>query len=122
MVIGSYDKAKKFHPMALMITMHETGEDFKFFFSAINQHRPLFKPTTLIADAAAAITNGFQAVWSLIHRVTCGRTLWFVQAPTVKQSPTLPIMSAKNFMMLIILYLFLRFFLIILKACILLKL
>ena len=64
MVIGSYDKAKKFHPMALMITMHETGEDFKFFFSAINQHRPLFKPTTLIADAAAAITNGFQAVWS----------------------------------------------------------
>ena len=71
MVIGSYDKAKKFHPMALMITMHETGEDFKFFFSAINQHRPLFNPTTLIADAAAAITNGFQAVWSLIHRVTC---------------------------------------------------
>ena len=114
MVIGSYDKAKKFHPMALMITMHETGEDFKFFFSAINQHRPLFKPTTLIADAAAAITNDFQAVWNnnqfvkqstfikaaqlmIIKMKIGGRTLWFVRSTDSKTITNLTDNECKKF-------------------------
>jgi hypothetical protein len=71
MVTGCYDKAKKFHPIAIMITMHEASEDFQFFFAAISKHRSLFKPAVLIADAAQAITNGFKAVWPIEDRITC---------------------------------------------------
>ena len=54
---------RHFHPLAKSICSNETEEDFAFAFNSIkNDVKSIFnfdyKPNTLMADAAEAITNG----------------------------------------------------------------
>ena len=69
---------KAFHPYGLSICLNEKAEDYGFTFEAIQKAvndlglMQQFKPTILVADGAAAITNGFiQAFGELIKRVMC---------------------------------------------------
>jgi len=71
-VLGTTDKSKAFHPYAVMLNKSEDQEDFAYFFETIQTVKPTFKPTVLLADAAASITNGFVQVFnSPQRRVTC---------------------------------------------------
>lgn len=58
------DKAKKLHPLALALTVHETTEDFRFVFEslkeAVEQHtEEILQPKVLIADGDKAIRKAF---------------------------------------------------------------
>lgn len=60
----------------MLITKNETEDDFTFIFKTVrNLSFQLFQydytPTELIADAAEAITNGFENVFELNKRITC---------------------------------------------------
>ena len=64
LIVGTTDKAKRFHPFGIGVTSSETSTDFAFIFHAISKGVVIltgtkYKPEVLIADAAAAITNGF---------------------------------------------------------------
>ena len=76
LIIGATDIGKKFHPFGLSISIKEEHTDFAFIFSLKDAVKTLFdvdyQPTTLIADASAAITNGFvEAFESIDFRVMC---------------------------------------------------
>ena len=63
-IVGTTDKAKRFHPFGIGVTSSETSTDFAFIFHAfakgvLSLTGTKYKPAVLIADAAAAITNGF---------------------------------------------------------------
>jgi hypothetical protein len=73
---GTTDKNKNFHPFGIALTMHETGDDFEFLFNSLKTASLKilgedYSPNILIADNAAAITNGFSAVFDLFSRVNC---------------------------------------------------
>ena len=58
------------------MTFNEKEDDFSFLFQGIKDACKLlfgqdYEPTTLIADSAPAITNGFRAVFTLENRVNC---------------------------------------------------
>ena len=67
------DKTKAFHPFGLAITSDEQEDDFEFLFRAIKLACEScsinYEPTILIADSAAAITNGFQRAYNGIDKV-----------------------------------------------------
>jgi hypothetical protein len=79
LIVGTSDKARKFHPFALAVTTNEATEDFRFVFSSVKSaffklwpDDPQPAPTVLIADAASAITCGFrEAFGNAFIRVTC---------------------------------------------------
>ena len=77
LTIGTTDKSKIFHPFGLAITYEEQTEDFEFVFKSIKEtiariENFIYEPTTLIADNAPAITNGFNnAFKSFSKRVSC---------------------------------------------------
>ena len=65
---GTTDTRKKFHPYTLSICTRETGDDFEFVFKSLKDallklYQYNYKPTSLIADGADAITNGFMAAF-----------------------------------------------------------
>lgn len=67
-IMGTVDRAKKFHPMIYACSSHERTEDYAFVFQsvkdAIRVHcKKIFNPMTLIADGADAIRNGFYTVF-----------------------------------------------------------
>jgi hypothetical protein len=69
LVVGTTDKVKRFHPFGIGVTSTETCVDFAFIFNAIAKGvlaltGDTYRPQVLIADAAAAITNGFCAAYS----------------------------------------------------------
>ncbi|RMZ97934.1 hypothetical protein BpHYR1_040546 [Brachionus plicatilis] len=74
---GTTDKAKAFHPFAILLSRTETHEDFEFMFSAVkNLSKQLFDfdfdTDTLLADDAKAITNGFKSVFTnLKNLIVC---------------------------------------------------
>lgn len=77
-MIGTTDYNKEYHPFGILITKTETEDDFEFMFRSIKDlvkaiYRVEYKPTILLADAAPAITNGFERVFELTKRVFC----WF---------------------------------------------
>jgi hypothetical protein len=70
-IVGTTDRAKKFHPFGLLICINEKEEDFKFMFQSVkdavkNVHNFDYHPTTLIANASSAITNGFKSVFDQV--------------------------------------------------------
>ena len=92
---GTTDTRKKFHPYTLSICTRETGDDFEFVFKSLKDallklYQYNYKPTSLIADGADAITNGFMAAFGYkkvddFVRVMC----WpHVQRACEKQAPT----------------------------------
>lgn len=62
------DNVQHFHLLGIMVSKHECTADYEFAFKAIRDGilrvtgKP-FKPTVLMADAAAQIGNGFKAVY-----------------------------------------------------------
>ena len=92
LIVGTIDRDKQFHPIGLSVCMTERQEDFEFVFSRYVVHEfvsslmiisinwltfiysintglgqldlPPATPRILIADAAAAITNGFEWILS----------------------------------------------------------
>lgn len=70
LIFGATDKTpeRKFHPIAYMVSKHETADDFAFGFKAIRsamlfETNTNFSPEYLMADAAAAVGNGFKRVF-----------------------------------------------------------
>lgn len=64
MVLGTIDRAKRFHPLVYACCSQETGLDFEFIFksikNAIKIHFDIdFEPEIMIADGADAIRNAF---------------------------------------------------------------
>lgn len=69
MVLGTVDRAKRFHPFAYACCSHEKQEDYKFVFQsikdAIKTHlKRNFQPNKLIADGADQIRNAFYEVFA----------------------------------------------------------
>lgn len=67
-VFGTTDKLKAFHPIAIGFSTNETEADYQFCFRTIDESLRKFfnvnpKFQALISDAAAAIKNGFKAVY-----------------------------------------------------------
>lgn len=69
LTVGTTDRHRAFHPFGIAITSDEQEADFAFMFKAIKDTCALidvdFKPTILVADNAAAITNGFASIFTL---------------------------------------------------------
>jgi hypothetical protein len=77
-VVGTVDFAKKFHPIAVMVTKTEQQTDLEFLFETLkNSIREIYneeyEPEFLLADAAHACTNGFKRVFkdSSCKRIIC---------------------------------------------------
>lgn len=67
-IMGTVDRAKKFHPMIYACSSHERTEDYAFVFRSVKDgirlhFEKIFNPTTLISDGADAIRSGFYAVF-----------------------------------------------------------
>ena len=69
LTVGTTDRHRSFHPFGLALTTDEQEADFAFMFKAIKDACALmdidYRPTTLFADNAPAISNGFAPVFSL---------------------------------------------------------
>lgn len=72
LLFGATDKTpdQKFHPIAYMISKQVTADDFAFGFASIRSAMLFvadinFSPEYLMADAAAAIGNGFKRVFGI---------------------------------------------------------
>lgn len=75
-VVGTVDRAKKFHPLAFALTTSETEADFKFIFVAIKSAVEKmfgceFCPRVLIADGAYPIRNAFEAAFIADVMIMC---------------------------------------------------
>lgn len=69
MVLGTIDRAKRFHPLVYACCSHETGLDFEFILKSIKntikaQFDYDFEPDMMIADGADAIRNAFYNTFS----------------------------------------------------------
>lgn len=68
-LVGTTDLSKTFHPIAVLVSKSEQAEDHQFLFSSLKTvifklFQVIYAPKVLLADAAHACTNGFQAVFS----------------------------------------------------------
>jgi hypothetical protein len=77
---GTTDKQRKFHCTLLSICSNETQADFAFTFKALTNallkhNNYVYRPRALIADAAGAITQGFETAFNYTKgdylRVVC---------------------------------------------------
>lgn len=64
MVLGTIDRAKRFHPLVYACCSHEAGVDFEFIFKSIKDAIKAnfdydFEPEVIIADGSDAIRNAF---------------------------------------------------------------
>ncbi|CAF0764771.1 unnamed protein product [Brachionus calyciflorus] len=77
LLCGTTDFNKAFHPFGVMLSKHETHEEFSFMFQTIRElaqkiYSFNFDVHILLADAAMAITNGFISVFGNIEkRIVC---------------------------------------------------
>ena len=63
LVVGTTDRMKMFHPFGLCVTLKEEASDFEFLFSSLKKsifeiYKIDLGPRILVADGAAAETNG----------------------------------------------------------------
>ena len=65
LLVGTIDLAKHFHPFCMVVTKREKAKDFAFVFKSLKDGLKLqfdsfdYRPDTLLADSAPAITKGF---------------------------------------------------------------
>lgn len=76
LVVGTVDRAKKFHPLCFACCSNETEADFTFLFEAMKftieeLFNAQFNPKILIADGSHAIRNAFKAVFNSEVMVMC---------------------------------------------------
>lgn len=67
-ILGTVDRANKFHPLIYACCSNETTNDYAFIFESVKTAMEVFfetkfGPTTLIADGALAIRNAFFSVY-----------------------------------------------------------
>lgn len=76
-IVGTIDRMRKFHMLALCLTSNERQSEYSFVFKtlakATKEHvNVIFEPEILISDAAFAIRNAFYASFtSAKHNVIC---------------------------------------------------
>lgn len=68
-ILGTVDRAKKFHPLVYACSTNETTNDYTFIFESIQTaievlYESSFEPTTIIADEAHSIRNAFFNVFT----------------------------------------------------------
>jgi hypothetical protein len=67
LVFGITDFNRHFHPIAFMVTSHETELDFKFFFSSLDtiakELKIQFDIKTIVSDACHAMFNAINAYY-----------------------------------------------------------
>lgn len=68
LVIGTVDRAKKYHPLCFSCTSHEKQENFEFLFRSLKFsiekcYSGTFGPKILIADGAHSIRNAFETIF-----------------------------------------------------------
>lgn len=68
LVVGFTDRIRRFHPIGVCVTTNERTADFNFLFHSVKRaiadiFDTQLKPSTLIADAADSIKNGFKQVF-----------------------------------------------------------
>ena len=87
LLVGTTDFEKQFHPFGVMLTKNEDKEDYAFMFQSVKDLSEKifeydYEPTILLADAAAAITNGFELVFiELQKRIIC----WFHVSKAIRK-------------------------------------
>lgn len=67
-VLGTTDKNKKFHLIAIGVSTNEKQEDFEFMISSLKASvevnlKKTYKPSVLVSDAAPAIRNAFDVIF-----------------------------------------------------------
>lgn len=75
-VIGMVDRENHFHIIAVVVTSNERASEYEFVFRTIRmgvelETNEVYKPETIISDHAAAIRNGFFAVFGPSDNVIC---------------------------------------------------
>lgn len=68
LVVGTTDRAKKFHPLCMAVSTSERKEDFQMLFETLRNcasdlYSHCWEPKSLICDAAKSIQNAFQGVF-----------------------------------------------------------
>lgn len=77
LVMGTVDRAKKFHPLCFSCSSHEQQDDFEFLFQTMKSFveksyvETEFHPKLLISDASYAITNAFDAIFPGGKKIMC---------------------------------------------------
>lgn len=77
LMCGTTDKNRSYHPFGVMLSKHETHEEFAFMFDTVKKlskdlYDQEFDVHILLADAAMAITNGFLSVFGYLDkRIVC---------------------------------------------------
>lgn len=76
LVMGTVDRAKKFHPLCFSCTSHEQQDDFEFLFQTIKSATEKFggyefHPKLLISNASYAITNAFDEIFPGGKKIMC---------------------------------------------------
>lgn len=75
-VVGSIDREKHFHVVAIVVTSNERKSEYEFVFRTIKEGveaetKQAFQPNIIVSDHAAAIRNGFFAVFGPSKNVIC---------------------------------------------------
>ena len=76
MTCGTTDKDRHFHPFGVCLSFNEKEEDFQFLFQALKETAQdllgfEYQPTSLVANSAPSITNGFVSVFGNGKRGIC---------------------------------------------------
>ena len=63
LTVGTTDECRVFHPFGFAIVLRERASDFEFLFNSVKKGASIlgieYNPTTIIADNAPSIENGF---------------------------------------------------------------
>jgi hypothetical protein len=68
------DKNRKFHPLILAVSTHETFSEFFHILSAWRNVNPKY----LMADASEAVFNGAKLIWPHLIRLMCYAHVYMV--------------------------------------------
>jgi hypothetical protein len=75
LIFGITDIRRKFHPIAYMITSHETQLDFQFFFSTfqklVEDQQLKFEPDFIVQDACMAMRNSIESLYPDCVSIMC---------------------------------------------------
>lgn len=75
-IAGTFDRAGKFHFLALSLSTNETSNDFGFLFNAIKcaaelHHKMKVTPKYIMSDAASQIANRFKHTFPDVVENVC---------------------------------------------------
>jgi hypothetical protein len=75
LIFGVTDISRKFHPIAYMVTSHETQADFEFFFRSFQKlvegQQLKFEPSFIVHDACPAMLNSIESLYPDCASIMC---------------------------------------------------